>query len=100
MGSPIARDHHYGIMLPLYVFLLLSILSEPPSVSRNWRLAALAFSWLLSANVLSFTALLADTRLNFLQANLFFGGLMLLPLLFIQARRSTRLLARIEGTPA
>ena len=94
MGSPIAWEHHYGIMLPLYVFLLLSILSEPPSRSRSWRLAALAFSWFLSANLLSVTYLLADTRLNILQANLFFGGLMQLSLLFIQTRRTTRLLVR------
>ncbi|MGP8025794.1 MAG: glycosyltransferase family 87 protein [Acidocella sp.] len=94
MGSPIAWEHHYGVMLPLYVFLLLSVLSEPASRSRSWRLAVLALSWFLSANLLSFTYLLADTRLNFLQANLFFGGLLLLPLLFIQARRTTRLLAR------
>jgi hypothetical protein len=94
IGSPIAWEHHYGIMLPLYVFLLLSILSEPASRSRSWRLAALAFSWFLSANLLSVTYLLADTRLNVLQANLFFGGLMQLSLLFIQARRTTRLLAR------
>ena len=94
MGSPIAWDHHYGIMLPLYVILLLSILSEPASRSRNWCLAALALSWLLSANLLSFTDLLADTRLNFVQANLFFGALMLLPLLFIKARRTSRLLAQ------
>ena len=87
MGSPIAWDHHYGVMLPLYVCLVLAILSEPASQSRNWRLAALAFSWLLSANLLSFTFLLADTHLNVLQSNLFFGGLVLLPLLFIQARR-------------
>ena len=100
MGSPIAWEHHYGVMLPLYLFLLLSILSEPASQSRSWRLVALACSWFLSANLLSFTYLLADTRLNFLEANLFFGGLMLLPLLFIQARRSSRLLARTEGTPA
>ncbi len=93
MGSPIAWEHHYGVMLPLYVLLLLSVLAEPESRSRNWRLAALALSWFLSANLLSFTFLLADTPLNILQANLFFGGLILLPLLFIQARRATRLLA-------
>ena len=96
MGSPIAWEHHYGVMLPLYVFLLLSVLSEPASRSRTWRLAALALSWFLSANLLSLTYLLADTRLNVLQANLFFGGLTLLPLLFIQARRTTRLLALSE----
>lgn len=94
MGSPIAWEHHYGVMLPLYVYLLLSVLSEPESRSRNWRLVALAVSWFLSANLLSFTYLLADTRFNFLQANLFFGALMLLPLLFIEARRSSRPLAR------
>ena len=94
MGSPIAWQHHYGIMLPLYVFLLLSVLSEPASRSRSWRRAALALSWFLSANLLSFTYLLADTHLNFLQANLFFGGVMLVPLLFIQAQRTTLALAR------
>ena len=95
MGSPIAWEHHYGIMMPLYVFLLLSILSESASRSRRWRLVALTFSWFLSANLLSFTFLLADTRLNFLQANLFFGGLIQLTLLFIQAQRTPHLLARI-----
>jgi hypothetical protein len=80
VGSPVAWEHHYGILLPLYVVALKGLL-ERPANQRYGLLAALALSWILVANYISFANLAAGTLFSVLQAYLFFGALLLLALL-------------------
>jgi hypothetical protein len=86
MGSPIAWEHHYGIMMPLFVVALAAVLDWQPQHTKRTSTILLAVSWALSANYLAFTNLLSDTRLNILQSYLFFGGILLLVVLFNAAR--------------
>jgi hypothetical protein len=86
MGSPIAWEHHYGIMMPLFVVSLGALLALEPPDPRRTNFVLLGVSWALSSNYLAFTNLLSDTRLNILQSYLFFGGILLLAVLFNAAR--------------
>jgi len=76
MASPVAWEHHYGILLPIFG-LLFPRVWEARSVWKGgifWLLAA----YLLTANFYSITQSLADTYWNFLQSYVFFGGLIIL----------------------
>lgn len=87
MASPIAWEHHYGIMMPLFVLALGAILDSQSQDSRRTSLALLAASWVLSANYLAAANLLSDSRLNIFQSYLFFGGILLLIILFDTAHQ-------------
>ena len=82
VGSPVAWEHHYGILLPLYLVALRLIFDRPAGLNRALALAALLLSWVLVANVIPFALLLAETPFRFAQAHCFFGALLLLLLLF------------------
>lgn len=93
MASPIAWEHHYGILLPVLVA------SAP--VILHYR-AAGRYTWLYLTAVLFLTSHLAvwtwqwaDTRFNFIQSHLFAGSLMLLILLY----RTAHLQARDNALP-
>jgi alpha-1,2-mannosyltransferase len=76
MASPVAWEHHYGILLPIFG-LLFPRVWEARRVWKGgvfWLLAA----YLLTANFYSITQSLADTNWNFLQSYVFFGGLIIL----------------------
>ena len=75
MASPIAWEHHYGILLPIYVVAFVRLFD-----SRS-ALLLLAFSYALTSNLWSGTNFLATTAFNFMQAYLFMGALILLLLL-------------------
>ena len=82
IGSPVAWEHHYGILLPIYAVALQYILAAPARPRRFFHLAALGFSWILVADFIPFANLLAHTPYSFAQAHLFFGALLLLAVLF------------------
>ena len=75
MASPIAWEHHYGILLPIYVVAFVRLFA-----SRR-ALLLLAFSYALTSNLWSGTNYLARTAFNFMQAYVFMGALILLALL-------------------
>src|SRR5712692_8270640 len=77
MASPVAWEHHYGVLLPLYAALLpLALrLPTPPLV---W----LAVSYVLTSNYFSVTKLAASTPLNFVQSWILFGALIVLGCLY------------------
>jgi len=91
MASPVAWEHHYGVLLPLYAALLpLALrLPKPPLV---W----LAVSYVLTSNYFSVTKLAAGTSLNFVQSWILFGALIVLVCLY-RLRAQT---ARSESPPA
>jgi hypothetical protein len=86
-ASPIAWEHHYGVLLPpLGVALLLLCTGTP----HRTALVGLTTSWVLAANYLPVTNHSSHTWLNFIQSYLFFAALMLLGVLIYlrgQARR-------------
>ena len=74
LASPIAWEHHYGILFPIFVCLGLS-LWYGEAVSKNlWTKIAFVVCYLLAANVIPFTKFVADSYLNVLQSYLFFAA--------------------------
>lgn len=77
IATPMAWEHHYGVMLTIFVWLWFG----------NYRLGAgrviwLALSWILIADFLSpFNALANLPVLNVLQTYMYFGALLLIGLL-------------------
>lgn len=76
MASPVAWEHHYGVLLPGFALLLAAVLDRP---GRAWW--GLAAAYLVAANVLSPLNWLAGTPLNPLQSYLFFAAVGVLALL-------------------
>jgi hypothetical protein len=85
IGSPIAWEHHYGIMPVIFTVALVCLLSGP-SDRRMWIL--LGAAWVLTAVRLAGTLALASTPLNFLQSSMYFGALLLLVLLYRLSSRA------------
>jgi alpha-1,2-mannosyltransferase len=79
VASPIAWEHHYGVLLPIFAAALPLVMADG---GRRWRIGTLAGAFLLTSNIYPPVNLLANTRLNFLQSHLFFGALALLVLLY------------------
>lgn len=94
VASPIAWEHHYGVLLPL-AGMALALLCA--GTAHRAALAVLAISWVLTANYLPAANHSSDTWLNFIQSYLFFAALMLLGVL-IYLRGQVRL-GRITPPP-
>lgn len=76
MASPIAWEHHYGVLLP--IFALAYPLCHKPSSGGRWLAPCLGLSYLLSSHFVFATTRLADSWLNPAQSYLFFGACLLL----------------------
>jgi hypothetical protein len=90
IGSPVAWEHHYGIMIPLFLVALRQIWNMPEARAQSWALLALSISWLLSTGKLPNKLLTDDSifnisksAFNIVQSHLFFGGLLLIGLLLM-----------------
>jgi len=82
MAAPVAWEHHYGIMLPMFAVALPATLA----MCGGWRkggLIALAVSFVLASNLFEWTDHLAASRWNFAQSYLFFAGLIFLAQLYL-----------------
>src|SRR5262249_37690108 len=77
-ASPIAWEHHYGILLPVFAVLL----AEPST--RRGRLFWLGLSYVLASTFLPAVNLLAATAWNVLQSYLFAAAIILLVMLHTQ----------------
>ena len=75
MASPIAWEHHYGILFPIFAVLLAS------AVGNRTRLILLAVSYVVISNFFPVTNLLAETVFNVVQSYLLFAALVVLALL-------------------
>jgi len=81
MASPVAWEHHYGILLPIFAVLIPAAIARRPF--GKWTEAYLLTAYFLVSQTLDlFTAQFANTYLNFLQSYLFFGAVMVLVLLY------------------
>ena len=77
IATPMAWEHHYGVMLPLFVWLWFAVYRRGSGSVR-----ALALAWVLIADFLSpFNFFAAIPVANLLQSYMFFGALLLLGLL-------------------
>ena len=82
MASPIAWEHHYGVLLPIFAFLWpLFWLDERFSGNTLWR-ALFVAGYLLSSNFIPALNRLAPTLLNVLQSYLFFAAVIVFLLLW------------------
>jgi hypothetical protein len=78
VASPIAWEHHYGVLLPVYAVVLVNALRN-----RAW-LPWVIVSYVLASNYFVATQLLAPTFWNFVQSYLLFATLILLVLLHLR----------------
>ncbi len=77
IGTPMAWEHHYGVMLPIFVWLWFAIYRH--GVGSVWTLA---LSFVLIADFLSpFNFFAAVPVANVLQSYMYFGALLLIGLL-------------------
>jgi len=76
MASPIAWNHHYGIVFPIFAVALVS------AWGRWVTVALLAASYVVASHFLPFTGEFARSKLNFIQSYLFFAMLVLLAALY------------------
>lgn len=74
MASPIAWEHHYGILFPIFICLWLILWYSDHGIKNNWGKIVLVACYLVAANAIPFTNLLAETYLNFVQSYLFFAA--------------------------
>jgi hypothetical protein len=76
IASPVAWEHHYGILLPIFAVALPATLGAYDLRKRGMILLAITF--FLSSNFFQFTDKTAATYFNILQSYLFFGAVILL----------------------
>jgi alpha-1,2-mannosyltransferase len=75
MASPIAWEHHYSILLPMFAIALPATLA---SKLGKKGILLLAGSFILSSNFYQITNTLANTHLNIVQSYLFCAALLFL----------------------
>ena len=79
MASPIAWEHHYGVLLPVFALLWPALRANPVLGRRT--LLVLAIAHLLSSHTWRITDRLADTPWNFVQGYILAGASIVLLLL-------------------
>jgi hypothetical protein len=80
MASPIAWEHHYAVLLPIFALLLPICIAQRPF--GRYTSAYLATAFFLTSQRLDLTNALAATHANFLQSYLYFGAFMVLIVLY------------------
>lgn len=97
MASPIAWEHHYGVLAPILALAAACAWVEPETQRRRRLGLLLALAWALSATFLQPMVHLAQTRWNFLQSYLLLGAALafaaLVQLARPRAARGARLVA-------
>ena len=83
MASPVAWEHHYGILLPMFAFVLPLALGPEPDKKL---VAGLAAAYVLTSNYYQITDVLAGSLWNVFQSYLYGGALLLLLCLYFIRR--------------
>jgi hypothetical protein len=83
LASPIAWEHHYGILFPIFVCVWLILWFGDTPLKSKWIKSAFVLFYLVAANVFPFTKFVADSYFNVLQSYLLMAacGLFLIVLL-------------------
>jgi alpha-1,2-mannosyltransferase len=87
MASPIAWEHHYGVLLPVFALVVPAALDQRPL--GRWTAALLVASFLLTAQYVQPVQRLASTPVNPLQSYVLLGAVFLLILACAGVLRST-----------
>ena len=77
LASPVAWEHHYGILLPIYA-IIVPVAFRTSCMTVVW----LALSYVLASNYFGITRLAADTYFTFVQSSLLFGATIVLVVLY------------------
>lgn len=83
VSSPIAWEHHYGVIPPVLAAAVVPLVQR----SRRWEKALLVVSWVLLAALMPPLTNVAGHPWNVLQSYRLFGALLLAALLFGHMRR-------------
>jgi hypothetical protein len=99
MASPVAWDHHYGVVFPIYGAALAAAWGKP------WAVVGLAMSYVVATHYVPGTGYFAHSPLNIVQSYLFFAAILLLGILYrmrAEERREAgvRASGRISGRTA
>jgi branched-subunit amino acid ABC-type transport system permease component len=78
LASPIAWEHHYGILLPIFAVLLVGALESRPQI------IAPGICYVLASNYFPITQLLAGSLLNVGQSYVLAAALVVIALLYRQ----------------
>ena len=78
IASPIAWEHHYGVLLPAFGFV------AAMNAGRAAKLLLIVMSFIFVSNFIPAFNLLAETPYNFLQSYMLAGGLVFLLLMHRQ----------------
>ncbi len=92
LSSPIAWEHHYGVLLPIFALITPVCISQKPA--GKYTSVYLLIAFFLTSQRLDFTRVFADTYLNILQSYLFFGAVIMLWLLYRVAH-----IQKLGGSP-
>ena len=74
LASPIAWEHHYGILFPIFVCMWLILWFGKNPLQNIWVKIAFVTCYLVAANVFPFVKFTAFSYLNILQSYLFFAA--------------------------
>jgi hypothetical protein len=74
LASPIAWEHHYGILFPIFVCLWLILWFGDSPFKNIWAKIAFIICYIIAANTFPFTKFLAGSYLNVLQSYLLFAA--------------------------
>jgi hypothetical protein len=80
IAAPVSWEHHYGILLPIYLVALIFVFSTTTFSTSS--IVLLGCSYFLTSNLFDSANLLADSSWNILQSYLLFGAILLLILLY------------------
>lgn len=86
MAAPIAWDHHYGVLLPIFAYLWPKLWFDPRYAGRWGLRAATLAAFVLTVDRLWFTDLLASTPLNVFQSVLLFAAVAVFVVLVLVRR--------------
>jgi alpha-1,2-mannosyltransferase len=91
LASPIAWEHHYGILFPIFICVWLILWFGDVPHGNNWAKIGFVLLYLIAANVFPFTKFVAGSYLNILQSYLLIAacGLFVI-LVFIKHRPDTK----------
>jgi hypothetical protein len=96
MASPVAWEHHYGILLPIFIWLCFG-----KSASRlpRWRVLLTVLAYILTSdNIKLFDSLAFTPVLNIFQSYLYFGALLVMILLLKSSDETGRSLRALQST--
>ncbi|CAG1007400.1 hypothetical protein ANAEL_03531 [Anaerolineales bacterium] len=91
LASPIAWEHHYGILFPIFVCVWLILWFGNSPFKSSWIKAAFVIFYLVAANVFPFAKFVAESYFNILQSYLLMAasGLFFILLLIKHPRKDT-----------